>query len=91
MSKRIDNNNDWIQLGDRIAFDGIAAHEPAVARLVLVARRRQINYTLVGILADPTEPEMARLRAFAKVTVALAAIEGALGHSDRWPRARRAS
>jgi hypothetical protein len=52
---------------------GFEGHEVAVRQVVRAARAAGLSRTLVDILADPTEPEFARLRAFGRVAAALAA------------------
>jgi uncharacterized protein len=49
-------------LGAHIAADGIAAHSDAV--LALAHAARAIAPVLAAVLADPTQPEVARTRAF---------------------------
>jgi hypothetical protein len=51
---------------------GFAGQEGAVRRVVRSARALGLSPTLVDILADPTEPEVARLRAFGHVATTLA-------------------
>ncbi len=50
-----------------IDIQGMAAAEPHIARLVIAARRHGINPVAVDVLADTTQPEIARLRALARV------------------------
>lgn len=50
-----------------IDIQGLEAAEPQVARMVSTARRRGINTAAVDVLADRGQPEVARLRALARV------------------------
>jgi hypothetical protein len=57
-----------------LASDGFAGHELAIRQVVKAARSAgpsRVPRTLVDILADPAEPEVARLRAFGTVAAAL--------------------
>ena len=56
-----------------LAADGFDGHEQAVRNVVRSARERGVSPTLVAILADPREPEVARLRAFGRVAADLEA------------------
>jgi hypothetical protein len=62
---------------DQLAWDleagGFDAHEASIRQVVRAARAGSVSPVLVDILADPTEPEVARLRAFGRVAAALAA------------------
>jgi hypothetical protein len=60
-----------------LASDGFGGHEHAVRSVVRSARDRAVCPTLVAILADPRQPEVARLRAFGRVAVALCDVETA--------------
>lgn len=51
---------------------GIAAVEAALAAVVDRARRAGISPVLLSVLADPTEPEIARARAFGIIATRLA-------------------
>jgi hypothetical protein len=64
-------------LANDLASDGLGGHERAVRAVVREARVRGVSPTLVSILADPREPEAARLRAFGRIAVALAAVGSA--------------
>jgi hypothetical protein len=74
-------NNDHVDLVDmsqltELAWEfedgGIAGRELAVRRVVHAARALGVSPTMVAVLADPAEPEVARLRAFGCVATALA-------------------
>jgi hypothetical protein len=58
-------------LAVHLASDGFGGHERAVRAVVREARAQGVSPALVSILADPREPEVARLRAFGRVAVAL--------------------
>jgi hypothetical protein len=58
-------------LGQRIDADGLAAACRDLNNLIGVARRMAVVPPAVDVLADPTAPEPARLRAFAHVVSAL--------------------
>jgi hypothetical protein len=62
-----------------LASDGFVGHEVVVRQLVRSARAAGLSATLVEVLADPAEPEVARLRAFGHVAAALAARPAATG------------
>jgi hypothetical protein len=51
---------------------GFAGQEAAVRRVVRAARARGLSSVALDVLADPTEPAVARLRAFGNVAAALA-------------------
>ena len=55
-----------------LASDGFGGHEHAVHSIVRSARERGVSPTLVAILADARQPEVARLRAFGRIAAALA-------------------
>jgi hypothetical protein len=59
------------QLGERIAAEGMAGAARDIDKLVTVARRFGVVPVAVEVLTDPTAPEPARNRAFAKVVAAL--------------------
>ena len=61
---------DLTQLALDLATDGIARHELAVLDVVRAARAAGVSPTLVDILADPAQPEVARLRAFGRIAAA---------------------
>jgi hypothetical protein len=55
------------------ASDGFAGREHALREVAATARAQGLPAVLTGILADPTEPEVARLRAFGRIATLLAA------------------
>jgi hypothetical protein len=65
---------------EQLAFDldrrGFAAREAAVGQVVHLAKTYGVGGAAVGVLADPTEPEVARMRAFGVVAAALLPITG---------------
>ena len=58
-----------IELAEAVVADGFGSHRAQLAALFAGARRRGVNPVLVAIAADPTEPEVARLRALGRVVV----------------------
>jgi hypothetical protein len=74
-------NQDHLEVADIPQLDalaweiedgGIAGRELAVRRVVRAAQALGVSPTLVAVLADPAEPEVARLRAFGCIATALA-------------------
>jgi hypothetical protein len=57
-----------------LAVDGFGGHEHDVRDVVRAARQRGVSPALVAVLADPGQPEVARLRAFGRVATALAEV-----------------
>jgi hypothetical protein len=61
----------------RIASDidalGIAANETAVAMIVARARATGVDPVLLSVLADASQPEVIRARAFGRTAIALTA------------------
>jgi hypothetical protein len=64
--------NDLADLAWALESDGIGRHEVSVRQVVRWARAAGVSSVAVDILADPREPEVARLRAFGQVAGALA-------------------
>jgi hypothetical protein len=62
-----------VELAWDLESRGFEGHEVAVRQVVRSARAAGLSRTLVDVLADPTEPEVARLRAFGRVAAALSA------------------
>jgi hypothetical protein len=61
-----------------LASDGIAGHELAIRQVVRAARTAgpsRVPRTVVDVLADPAEPEVARLRAFGTIALAISRVE----------------
>ena len=61
-------------VGRRIDENGLGATSDAVNNLIGVARRMGVAPVAVDVLADSTEPDPARRRAFAAVVAALAGL-----------------
>lgn len=55
----------------RIAVDGIHPHDAELATLADILVRTNTLPTIAGILADPNQPEPARMRALARAIRAL--------------------
>jgi hypothetical protein len=66
------SSTDLADLAWDLASDGFVGRENAVRQVVRTARSHGLSSTLVGVLADPAEPEVARLRAFGRVAALLA-------------------
>ena len=58
---------DHADLAERVATEGPAAAGAELRRFIREARRRSATPLLVAILADPSQPEVARQRAFGKL------------------------
>jgi hypothetical protein len=58
-------------LGHAIALDGFGPHEAEVASIVELGFNAGLSRVLLGVVADPAEPEVARTRALGRVLVAL--------------------
>jgi hypothetical protein len=56
-----------------LEHDGFQRHELAIRQIARAALAAGVSPVLAGILTDPSEPEVARLRAFGRVAAALAA------------------
>ena len=54
-------------LAERVATLGPAAVEPELQRFIREARRHNATLMLVAILADRTQPEVVRQRAFGRL------------------------
>ena len=65
--------SDLTDLAWALESDGIRGHEVSIRQVVRSARAAGVSSVAVDILADPSEPEVARLRAFGQVASALAA------------------
>jgi hypothetical protein len=62
---------------------GFAGQEVALRPVIRAARVLGVSRTLVDVLADPAEPEVARMRAFGQVASALAAVDTEPTTDDR--------
>jgi len=60
-----------VRLGYELDANGFGGCEADVRRLIRTARAQGIDGPAVGVLADITAPDVARLRAFAVVSAAL--------------------
>ncbi|MBA3605664.1 MAG: hypothetical protein H0W46_06785 [Acidimicrobiia bacterium] len=61
-------------LARAIDTDGLAHHEAALRDVVAAARRAGLSPVLAGVLGDPGQPDVARLRAFGLLASQLAAL-----------------
>ncbi len=59
-------------LAQALAADGVSPHEARLAAVAQLAGRRGANPVLVSVALDPSEPEIARLRAFGRLAAMLA-------------------
>ena len=66
------SSTDLTDLAWDLASDGFVGHEAAVRQVVRTARIEGVAAGLTGVLADPRQPEVARLRAFGRVAAVLA-------------------
>ena len=66
------SSRDLTELASDLVSDGFAGHEAAVREVVRAARIARLSTVLVDVLADPREPEVARLRAFGRLSARLA-------------------
>jgi hypothetical protein len=64
-------------LGQELADDRIAFVELHLGALARAGRRAQVRPASCSVLADPTQPDIARARAFALVVSALTAVRSA--------------
>jgi len=65
------SSSDLSRLAWDLASDGFVGHEADVRQVVRTARQEGVSPVLVGVLADPQEPAVARLRAFGRVAAAI--------------------
>jgi hypothetical protein len=75
---RVADGTDFPALSRLVAADGIEAHEDEVRAVVVAARRRGINPVWCSVLADPTAPAVARLRAWGRVVSAVSELPSRL-------------
>ncbi len=64
-------NPDLHLLGLELAANGFAGRELAVGAVARAARQAHVSPVLADILVSTTDPEPARLRAFARIAAAL--------------------
>lgn len=60
-----------MSLADQVAQGGISANPRGITELAETAQRLGVRPILVDILLDEAEPEVARIRAFTRVTCAV--------------------
>jgi hypothetical protein len=65
------------RLEHRIAIDGLAGHDAELARIGDLLVRTGTLPAVAGILADPREPDVVRMRALARASAALRALRPA--------------
>jgi len=65
------STSDLTDLAWDLASDGFAGREAAVRQVVRTARANGLPATLVTVLEDARQPEVARFRAFGRVAVLL--------------------
>ena len=63
---------DLTELAWELASAGFAGRENAVRQVVRTARAQRLPPVLVDVLADPRQPDVARLRAFGRIAQLLA-------------------
>ena len=66
------SSTDLTDLAWDLASDGFVGRENAVRQVVRTARSQGVPSVLTEVLADPSEPAAARLRAFGRVAALLA-------------------
>jgi hypothetical protein len=59
------------ELAHAVVADGVAAHAAALNQLVAAAYAAGVSSTLIGIVSDRAQPEVARLRALGRILAAL--------------------
>jgi hypothetical protein len=62
---------DFHTLAQNVDARGLAAAEGVVREITTTARNAGVSPVLVAVLADAREPEVARIRALAKIRMAL--------------------
>jgi hypothetical protein len=62
-------------LGDEITADRISSVEPHLGELACAGDSLGVAPASCDVLADPTQPDVARARAFAKVVSAITAVQ----------------
>lgn len=71
------SSTDLADLAWDLASDGFVGREADVRQVVRTARANGVSPVLIAVLGDPREPEIARLRAFGRITATLAARDAA--------------
>lgn len=74
MTSYIMSSAELLRLGGEVEAQGALASESSIRRVVDAARAAGIRSVALQVLADDREPEVARIRAFGMVTVALGAV-----------------
>ena len=67
------SSSDLTDLAWDLASDGFVGRENAVRQVVRTARSQGVPSVLTDVLADPSQPPVARLRAFGRIAAQLAA------------------
>jgi hypothetical protein len=67
------SSTDLTDLAWDLASDGFVGRENAVRQVVRTARSQGVPSVLTEVLADPSAPAVARLRAFGRIAALLAA------------------
>ena len=67
------SSTDLTDLAWDLASDGFVGRENAVRQVVRTARAQGVPAVLTEVLANPSEPAVARLRAFGRIAAQLAA------------------
>jgi len=68
------STSQLLHLASDLESFGFAGQEVALRPVLRAARAAGVTPLLVDILADPSEPEVARLRAFGRVATELATL-----------------
>jgi hypothetical protein len=63
-----------LHLASDLESFGFSGQEVALRPVIRAARAAGVTSVLVDVLADPSEPEVARLRAFGRVATELATV-----------------
>ena len=75
----IERADSLVDLGQRLDAEGLAGNELAVRRLARDARAAGLGGVAAEVLADPTAPDVARLRAFAVVSASIVSADRSAG------------
>lgn len=62
---------DFHALAQQVDMRGLETAEPVLRDLAVAARNAGVSPVLVAVLADASEPEVARIRALAKIRMAM--------------------
>jgi hypothetical protein len=66
--------DQYLDLARDLEQDGFQGHELSIRQVAHSACAAGVSPVIVAILADPSEPEVARLRAFGRVATELATL-----------------